>query len=195
MNNFLKQSLAESQSTLNKFIESDENIKKLSSAIELLTNCLKSGGKIMSCGNGGSMCDAMHFTEELTGRYRKDRRPLAAFSLTEPAHMSCVANDYGYDYIFSRYVEALGKPGDVLFAISTSGNSKNVLLAVEYAKKQNLKVVVLTGKDGGKLHAQADISFLVESFTTDRIQEIHIKIIHLLIEGIERNLFPENYSS
>lgn len=195
MNNFLTQSLAESQLTLKKFIESNENIQKLTSAIELLTTCLKNGGKIMSCGNGGSMCDAMHFTEELTGRYRKDRRPLAAFSLTEPAHMSCVANDYGYDYIFSRYIEALGKPGDVLFAISTSGNSKNVLLAVEYAKKQKLKVIVLTGKDGGKLNGQADISFLVESFTTDRIQEIHIKIIHLLIEGIERNLFPENYSA
>jgi D-sedoheptulose 7-phosphate isomerase len=195
MNNFLIQSLAESQATLNKFIENRETIINLSKAVDVLTTCLESGGKIMSCGNGGSMCDAMHFTEELTGRYRKDRKPLAAFSLTEPAHMSCVANDYGYDYIFSRYIEALGKSGDVLFAISTSGNSKNVLLAVEYAKKQNLKVIALTGKDGGKLHKLADVSFLVESFTTDRIQEIHIKIIHLLIEGIERKLFPENYSA
>jgi D-sedoheptulose 7-phosphate isomerase len=193
MTNFLEASLRESEQVLQIFINNKENHHKLATAIKIMTQSLKSGGKIMSCGNGGSMCDAMHFTEELTGRYRKDRKPLAAFSLTEPAHISCVANDYGYDFIFSRYVESLGKPEDVLLAISTSGNSKNVLLAVEHAKAQKMKVVALTGKDGGKLHGLADVSFKVESFTTDRIQEIHIKIIHLLIEGIEREIFPENY--
>ena len=193
MATFLRASLLESQKVLHNFIDNKNNLDKLNSAVQFMTTCLNTGGKIMSCGNGGSMCDAMHFTEELTGRYRKDRRPLAAFSLTEPAHMSCVANDYGYDFIFSRYIEALGKPEDILLAISTSGNSKNVLLAVEYAKKQGMKVIALTGKDGGKLHSIADISFKVESSTTDRIQEIHIKIIHLLIEGIERTIFPENY--
>lgn len=194
MSSFLSHSLLESQKVLQLFIDNSENHKKLNSAISMITYALNNGCKVMSCGNGGSMCDAMHFTEELTGRYRKDRRPLAAFSLTEPAHISCVSNDYGYEYIFSRYVEALGKPGDILLAISTSGNSPNVLLAVDIAKKQNLKVIALTGKDGGKLHQLADVSFLVDSFTTDRIQEIHIKIIHLLIEGIERNIFPENYA-
>lgn len=159
----------------------------------IFVKSLLNGGKILSCGNGGSMCDAMHFTEELTGRYRKDRKPLAAFSLSEPAHISCVANDYGYDFIFSRYVEALGKPDDVLLAISTSGNSKNVLLAAQEAKKNQMKIIALTGKDGGQLAKLADVSFIVESQITDRIQEIHIKIIHLLIEGIERDLFPENY--
>jgi len=193
MNNFLETSLAESQRVLQSFLENKDHLVKLSQAIKLMTTSLRAGGKIMSCGNGGSMCDAMHFTEELTGRYRKDRKPLAAFSLTEPAHISCVANDYGYDFIFSRYVEALGKTADVLLAISTSGNSKNILLAVEQAKKHNMKIVALTGKDGGALHAMADVSFKVESFTTDRIQEIHIKIIHLLIEGIERDFFPEHY--
>ena len=193
MNNFFEESLRESKLTLEKFISTPSTLQNLNKARDVMVQSLKSGGKIMSCGNGGSMCDAMHFTEELTGRYRKDRKPLAAFSLTEPAHISCVSNDYGYDFVFSRYVEALGKPNDVLLAISTSGNSKNVLLAVEYAKKQGLKVVALTGKDGGKLHSIADVSFLVESNTTDRIQEIHIKIIHLLIEGIERAIFPENY--
>jgi D-sedoheptulose 7-phosphate isomerase len=148
----------------------------------------------MSCGNGGSMCDAMHFSEELTGRYRKDRRALAAFSLTEPAHMSCVANDFGYDHIFSRYLDALGKAEDVLLAISTSGNSKNVLMAVESAKKQGMKIVGLTGKNGGKLKELCDVNINVETELTDRIQEIHIKVIHLFIEGIERQLFPDHYT-
>lgn len=193
MTNHFLNSLVEAQEVLNNFLKNSDNLEKLSSSTEIMVNSLKMGGKIMSCGNGGSMCDAMHFTEELTGRYRKDREPLAAFSLTEPAHISCVANDYGYEHIFSRYVQSLGKPEDVLLAISTSGNSENVIQAAKMAKSKKVKVVALTGKDGGKLKAMADIAFVVPSTTTDRIQEIHIKIIHLLIEGIERKLFPDHY--
>lgn len=190
---YIQQSLQEAHDVLTKFMGQSSNLDKIRQATELLSFSLKNGGKILSCGNGGSMCDAMHFSEELTGRYRKDRRALAALSLSEPAHLSCVANDFGYQNVFARYVEALGKPGDVLLAISTSGQSKNILLACEIAKKCNMKILALTGKDGGALKNLADISLIVESSATDRIQEIHIKIIHLFIEGIERSLFPEHY--
>ncbi|MDH4469251.1 MAG: D-sedoheptulose 7-phosphate isomerase [Bacteriovoracaceae bacterium] len=176
------------------FSQNPSNIIAIDKAIQLFVESLKRGGKIMSCGNGGSMCDAMHFSEELTGRYRKDRPALAAFSLTEPAHISCVSNDFGYEHIFSRYVDALGKAEDCLLAISTSGNSKNVLMAVESAKSKGAKVVSLTGKDGGKLKSMSDVNINVETQWTDRIQEIHIKVIHIFIEGIERKLYPEHYT-
>ena len=150
---------------------------------------LRSGGKILSCGNGGSMCDAMHFAEELTGRYRNDRRPIAAMALSDVSHMSCVANDYGYDYVFARGVQAFGKPGDVLLAISTSGNSKNILFAAEAAREQGLTVVALTGKEGGKLasiaHAEVRVPWMGYA---DRIQEIHIKVIHAWMDLIEEQL-------
>ena len=139
------------------------------------------------------MCDAMHFAEELTGRFRKERAPLAAMAINDPSHLTCVANDYGYDYVFSRYIEAWGNTGDVVLAISTSGNSPNVINAVESAKKKGLKVVGLLGKNGGKLKEMVDIALVVDSQISDRIQEVHIKCIHIFIEGIERNLFPENY--
>ena len=139
------------------------------------------------------MCDASHFAEELTGRYRKDRKALPAISIDNPSHISCVANDYGYEFIFSRYLEAWMKPKDTLLAISTSGNSQNVINAVQTAREKQGKVVGLLGKDGGKLKDLCDVAIVVPSQITDRIQEIHIKIIHILIEGIERKLFPQNY--
>ncbi|MGB1728813.1 MAG: D-sedoheptulose 7-phosphate isomerase [Crocinitomicaceae bacterium] len=167
----------------------EQNMQKISDAIEILSASLSQGGKVISCGNGGSMCDAMHFAEELSGRFRNDRRGLAALSISDPSHISCVANDYGYQYIFSRYVEAVGKKGDVLLGISTSGNSENVIEAVTTAKEKGIKTIVLTGKTGGQLADLADLEIRApQSEYADRAQEIHIKVIHALIDGIERSL-------
>ena len=166
-----------------------QNIQKISDAIEMLTVSLSQGGKVISCGNGGSMCDAMHFAEELSGRFRNDRRSLAALSISDPSHISCVANDFGYEYVFSRYVEAMGKEGDVLLGISTSGDSENVIKAVKTAKEKGIKTIVLTGKTGGQLADLADLEIRApQSEYADRAQEIHIKVIHALIDGIERSL-------
>ena len=167
----------------------EQNMEKISDAIEILSTSLSQGGKVISCGNGGSMCDAMHFAEELSGRFRNDRRGLAALSISDPSHISCVANDYGYEYVFSRYVEAVGKKGDVLLGISTSGNSENVIKAVRTAKEKGIKSIVLTGKTGGQLADLADLEIRApQSEYADRAQEIHIKVIHALIDGIERSL-------
>lgn len=157
---------------------------------DMLVEMFRRGGKVFSCGNGGSLCDAMHFAEELTGRFRSDRVALPAIALADPSHMSCVSNDMGFDSVFSRYVEALGQAGDVLFAISTSGNSGNVLQAIEVAKVKGMKVIGLMGKTGGKMKDLCDVSIVVPwQEHSDRIQEIHIKIIHILIEYIEYSLF------
>lgn len=167
----------------------EQNMQKISDAIEILSTSLNKGGKVISCGNGGSMCDAMHFAEELSGRFRNDRRGLAALSISDPGHISCVANDYGYEYVFSRYIEAVGKKGDVLLGISTSGNSENVIKAVKTAKVKGIKTIVLTGKTGGQLADLADLEIRApQSEYADRAQEIHIKVIHALIDGIERSL-------
>ena len=184
----IKKQFEEAQLILSQF-QNAENFEKIEAAIEVMSNALKAGNKIISCGNGGSMCDAMHFAEELSGRFRGNRKGLAAVSISDPSHISCVANDFGYDFVFSRYIEALGKPGDVLLGISTSGSSKNVILAVEEAKKKGLKTIVLTGKDGGELAELADLEIRAPySEFADRAQEIHIKIIHNFIFGIESNL-------
>ena len=184
----IKKQFEEAQLILSKF-QNVENFEKIETAIEMMCTALKAGNKIISCGNGGSMCDAMHFAEELSGRFRNNRRGLAAVSISDPSHISCVANDFGYDFVFSRYIEALGQPGDVLLGISTSGSSKNVILAVEEAKKKGMKTLVLTGKDGGKLAELADLEIRAPySEFADRAQEIHIKIIHNFILGIELNL-------
>ena len=181
--------LSEAQSLLSQVLSDQAFMQSAQRAGEAMVASLRSGGKILSCGNGGSMCDAMHFAEELTGRYRNDRRPIAAMALSDVSHMSCVANDYGYDYVFARGVQAFGKPGDVLLAISTSGNSKNILLAAEAAREQGLTVVALTGKDGGKLasiaHAEVRAPWMGYA---DRIQEIHIKVIHAWMDLIEEQL-------
>ncbi len=160
---------------------------------DAVAKAFSSGGKVLACGNGGSMSDAMHFAEEFSGRYRKDRRPLPALALSDPAHLTCTANDYGFEYVFSRQVEALGKEGDVLLAISTSGNSPNVINAVAEAKKRSMVSVGLLGKGGGRLTELVDLSVVVPGRTADRIQELHIKILHIVIEIVERNLVPENY--
>lgn len=185
----IKQQFEESSTILNQF-QTEENFTKIEEAVLIMVNALQNGNKIISCGNGGSMCDAMHFAEELSGRFRDNRKGLAAVSISDPSHITCVGNDYGFDYIFSRYLEALGQPGDVLLGISTSGNSKNVILAVDKAKELGLKTIVLTGKDGGKLADLADLEIRApHSQFADRAQEIHIKIIHNLILGIEKDMF------
>jgi D-sedoheptulose 7-phosphate isomerase len=186
----IRKEFIEAQTVLNDFINTPGNLESIEQAGKMMVNSLKSGRKIISCGNGGSMSDAMHFAEELTGRYRDDRPSIAAVSISDATHLTCVANDYGFESIFSRYVESIGNKGDVLLAISTSGNSANILKAAEAAKQKGLKVVGLTGKSGGKLAHICDIEIRVEHFGyADRIQEIHIKVIHTLINFIEMNLF------
>lgn len=190
---FILHSLLDAGKVLQSFVDNPANIEKINSAINMMVDSYKANGRVFSCGNGGSMCDAMHFAEELTGRFRKERKPLPAMAINDPSHLTCVSNDYGYDFVFSRYVEAWANKGDILLAISTSGNSPNVILAVEAAKKKGMKVIGLLGKGGGKLKDMVDVPLIVDSNISDRIQEIHIKCIHIFIEGIERNLFPENY--
>ena len=172
----IHQELKEAQTVLNTFMADGENI----AAIER-------GGMVMSCGNGGSLCDAMHFAEELSGRYRNDRSGLAGLAIADVSHLTCVGNDYGYEFVFSRFIEGLGRPGDVLLGLSTSGNSANVIWAVEAARQQGMSVVLLTGKDGGKLAGRADVEIRVPHFGyADRIQEVHGKVIHVLILLIEQ---------
>ncbi len=190
MNNLekIKTEFLEAQSVLNNF-STDKNMKSIADAADLMISSVRKGGKIISCGNGGSMCDAMHFAEEMTGRFRGDRKSLPAVSISDPSHISCVANDYGFDFIFSRFIEAHGQKGDVLLAISTSGNSKNVLHAIKSAKKKKMKVVGLTGKDGGKMAKECDVEIrATNSKFADRAQEIHIKVIHSLILCIEQGV-------
>lgn len=181
--------LREAATTLQNFLSDEANIQKIEEAATLIANSVKSGGKVISCGNGGSHCDAMHFAEELTGRYRDNRKAIPALCVSDPSHISCVSNDYGYEFVFSRYVEALGNAGDVLLGISTSGNSANVIKAAQVAKEKGMKVIILSGKDGGKLAPLADVELRVAHFGyADRIQEVHIKIIHILILLIEKQV-------
>ena len=183
----IKNELNESYRLLKNFIDNDSNINAIESAAELMKVSIKNWGKVISCGNGGSMCDAMHFAEELTGKFREERKPLPAISISDPSHITCVGNDYGFQFVFSKYLEGIGKKGDVLLAISTSGNSENIINAANYAKANNIKVVSLTGKDGGKLSGLSDVEIRVPHFGySDRIQEIHIKVIHILILLIEK---------
>lgn len=184
----IKTNFIEAKQLLDHFINNEANLTKIAEAGKLMLHSFASKGKIISCGNGGSMCDAMHFAEELTGRFRENRNPLPAIAIADVSHLSCVANDFGYDKIFSRYVQAFGNNNDVLLAISTSGNSVNVIKAAQMAKEKGMKVVGLTGKEGGNLAALCDIEIRVPfNGYADRIQEIHIKIIHSLIHYIEEN--------
>lgn len=185
----IRSELSEAAETLANFLKDDANIHAIQHAAVLLADCFKAGGKALSCGNGGSHCDAMHFAEELTGRYRENRPGYPAIAISDVSHISCVSNDFGYDYIFSRYVEAVGRDGDVLLGISTSGNSANVINAIEAAHAKGMKAIVLTGKDGGKMAGSADVEIRVPHFGyADRIQEIHIKVIHILIQLIEKEM-------
>jgi D-sedoheptulose 7-phosphate isomerase len=187
--NIIKDQLTEAARVLDEFLNDQDAIRKIELAAQAMADAILNGGKIMSCGNGGSQCDAMHFAEELTGKFREERKALPAISIADPSHMTCVGNDYGFEHIFSRYVEGLGKPGDVLLGISTSGNSSNVINAVVAAKAQGMKVVALTGKSGGKLAELADIEIRVPHMGySDRIQEIHIKVIHIIILLIEQKV-------
>jgi D-sedoheptulose 7-phosphate isomerase len=174
---------------LDTFMNDEAKLATIERAARLLADTFKSGGKALSCGNGGSHCDAMHFAEELTGRFRDDRRGFPAIAISDVSHVSCVGNDFGFDFIFSRYVEAVGRPGDVLLAISTSGNSKNVIRALAAAKALGMKTIALTGKDGGEIAREglADIEIRVpHTGYADRVQEIHIKVIHTLILLVEK---------
>lgn len=187
------QSLLEAKQVIEKFLSDPEQLAKCEAFSQLVIETVEGGGNIFSCGNGGSHCDAMHFAEELTGRYRKDRKPIGALALGDASHTTCVSNDYGFEQIFSRQLEALGRPGDLLIGLSTSGNSKNVINAFESAKKIGIRRIALLGRDGGQLKGQADLSIVVPAQTSDRIQEVHIKLIHTVIESLERQLFPQNY--
>lgn len=186
MQDLITQELTEAQSTLANFLSNSTNIEKIEEAARLMADSINNGGKIFSCGNGGSHCDAMHFAEELTGRYRENRKALPAIAISDPSHMSCVSNDFGYEYVFSRYIEGLGNEGDVILGLSTSGNSKNIINAFDAAKKLGMKTIALTGKDGGELAKVADIEIRVPHHGyADRIQEIHIKVIHIFMMIIE----------
>lgn len=185
----ISQELNQAAEVLQDFLKNEENLKKIEAAAKLIAESIKQGGKVISCGNGGSHCDAMHFAEELTGRYRDNRKALPAICVSDPSHISCVSNDFGYEFVFSRYLEALGNKGDVLLGISTSGNSANIIRAAQTAKEKGMNVIILSGKDGGKLAPLADIELRVAHFGyADRIQEVHIKIIHILILLIEKEV-------
>ncbi|OSM94706.1 MULTISPECIES: D-sedoheptulose 7-phosphate isomerase [Lonsdalea] len=185
----IRKELTEAADTLNTFLSDDANVQSIQAAAILLADAFKAGGKVISCGNGGSHCDAMHFAEELTGRYRENRAGLPAIAISDPSHISCVSNDFGYDFVFSRYIESLGREGDVLLGISTSGNSGNIIRAIAAARAKRMKVITLTGKDGGKMAGSADVEIRVPHFGyADRIQEIHIKAIHILIQLIEKEM-------
>lgn len=185
----IRSELNEAAETLSKFISNSANLESIQRAAVLLADSFKAGGKVISCGNGGSHCDAMHFAEELTGRYRENRPGYPAIAISDVSHISCVGNDFGYDHIFSRYVEAVGQKGDVLLGISTSGNSANVIKAIAAARAKGMKVITLTGKDGGKMDGSADVEIRVPHMGfADRVQEIHIKIIHILILLIEKEM-------
>jgi D-sedoheptulose 7-phosphate isomerase len=188
----IKNHFLEAQEVLKNFNDNPKNFENILAAGDLLVDAIKNGGKIISCGNGGSMCDAMHFAEELSGRYREDRKALPAIAISDASHITCTGNDYGFDYIFSRYVEAIGNKNDVLFAISTSGNSKNIINAIIAAKEKGMRVIGLTGKDGGKMAELCDVEIRAPFSTySDRVQEIHIKIIHSLIDFVEKSLISE----
>ena len=190
MRTLILENLNEAREVLEDFISQPENIDAIEKAAALMVDTIQNGGKIISCGNGGSMTDAMHFAEELTGRFRENRPALSAISISDPSHITCIANDYSFDEIFSRYVEAVGQQGDVLLAISTSGNSMNVIKAAEAAMGKGMKVIGLTGKTGGLLAGMVDNEIRVKGKKySDRIQEIHIKIIHILVLLIEQEVF------
>ncbi len=193
MKNALKQSYLDAQNLLIQFCQDDTNFSKTVEIAEAVAASFRAGNQLLTCGNGGSLCDAMHLAEELTGRYRKNRPALPAIALSDPAYLTCVGNDFGFDEIFSRGVEAFGKSGDWLFCLSTSGNSKNIIRAVEVAHQKGLKTVALLGKDGGHLKGKCDFEFIIQEKTSDRIQEVHMLILHVVIEGIERCLFSELY--
>jgi D-sedoheptulose 7-phosphate isomerase len=189
----IRNAFGEAVHTLDLFISEEKNLALVGEFVALLESTFNSGHKIYSAGNGGSHCDAMHFAEEWTGRYRKDRAPMPAMAFSDVSHITCTSNDYGFEHIFERMVRAFGQSGDIFLAITTSGNSKNLILAAQAAKAQGMHVVGLLGKGGGAIKELCDIAIVVPGSTSDRIQELHIKIIHIVIECVERRLFPQLY--
>lgn len=189
MEDIIAFSLEEARKELEAFLTAPDTIPSMKEAVKIMAESLRNGGKIMSCGNGGSLCDATHFAEELTGRFRGSRKPLPAMSVNDPAYFTCVGNDFSFDQIFSRWVEAFGKEGDVLLAISTSGTSKNILMAIDAAKAAGMKVIALTSRKGKPMQESSDVAICApDAPHSDRIQEIHIKVIHIMIEALEKEL-------
>ena len=193
MDQILKQSFLEEYEVLGAFIKDEKNFETIGKIATELADAYKNGKKSLIAGSGGSNCDAMHFAEEFTGRFRKERPALPSISISDSSHITCVGNDYGFDAIFSKGVEAFGQEGDFFLGLSTSGNSKNIIEAVKVAKEKGLKTVALLGKDGGQLKGMCDYEFIINAKTSDRVQEVHMMILHIIIEGVERVLFPENY--
>ncbi|MDF1574528.1 MAG: D-sedoheptulose 7-phosphate isomerase [Bacteroidales bacterium] len=190
MKTLILENLNEAQEVLKEFISEAGNLEAVEQAAAMMVNAIQEGGKIISCGNGGSMTDAMHFAEELSGVFREKRPALPAISISDPSHITCTANDYSFDEIFSRYVEGIGRQGDILLAISTSGNSMNIIKAVEAARGKGMRVIGLTGKTGGLLAGLADQEIRVKGRkNSDRIQEVHIKVLHILVLLIEQGVF------
>ncbi|MBU4485553.1 MAG: D-sedoheptulose 7-phosphate isomerase [Candidatus Delongbacteria bacterium] len=189
LKDIIKASFKEGYDLLEKFISDESNFEVIEQIVNKIAESFKSDGKVIICGNGGSMADAMHFAEELTGRFREDRKPLPAISLSDPTNITCVANDFGFNEVFSRGVEAFGKAGDIFIGLTTSGNSPNIIKALEKAEELKLSTILLLGKDGGKLKGKADYEIIINGKTSDRIQEIHMFILHTIVEGIERILF------
>lgn len=187
MKDLIQKELGEAAAVLNSFLSDETNLQKIEQAADLLVESFAKNGKVMACGNGGSSCDAAHFCEELTGKFREDRKPFPAIAMSDSSHITCTANDFGFSKIYSRFLKALGQKGDVLLAISTSGESENILQAAEAAKQKGIKIIGLTGKGGGKLADYCDVEIRVpHNGYSDRIQEIHIKVIHILILLIEK---------
>ncbi len=178
------------------FLKREESVRFIEEVAEKIADCYDRGGKLLIAGNGGSLCDAMHFAEELTGQFRAKRAALGAIALSDPGHLSCVSNDMGFDQVFSRGVEALGKPGDIFIALTTSGNSANLIRAVQAAKELDLSTIAFLGKDGGKMKGMADLEWTVSGFQfSDRVQEAHMAAIHIIIEAVEAKLFSVSYES
>lgn len=191
----VKSALTAAQSALAALIENEATLESIAQAAHAIAESQRQGGAVYSCGNGGSLCDAMHFAEEMTGRYRQNRKPYRAAAISDVSHMACVGNDYGYEHVFSRWIEAMGTEKDVLVAITTSGTSKNIVAAAKAAKAKGMTVVALTGKAGSLITDEADIAVVTPAGRwADRVQELHIKVIHILIELIERELDAQNYN-
>ncbi|MDO4950052.1 MAG: SIS domain-containing protein [Bacteroidales bacterium] len=192
MNELINLDLQEAHDELHRFLADEHTIPCMGRAVEIFVDALQRGNKIIACGNGGSLCDATHFAEELTGRYRGNRRSLPAVSINDPAFLTCTANDFSYEDVFARYVEGVGTSGDVLLAISTSGNSENVVRALAAAQQKGMQVVAVTVEGDNQLTRNADVAVCAPRAPhSDRIQEIHIKVIHTLIHAIETAMFGE----
>ncbi|HTQ09359.1 MAG TPA: SIS domain-containing protein [Fimbriimonadaceae bacterium] len=184
----MRSALADAARGLDEFSSDPATLDAMEAAVLAIASAFKRRGRVFACGNGGSMCDAMHFAEEFSGRFDEDRDPYPAIALSDPAHLSCVANDFGYDHVFSRQIDALGHPGDVLILLSTSGNSPNIVKAAEAAKTRGLIVIGCLGKGGGAARALCDIVLHAPGARSDRIQELHMLALHAVIEAVEREL-------